>query len=340
MVEVSTGHSPSRPLAGDRRTPAPHSPLGTIRRTVRELGLGLITAGVVILLFVTYQLWGTSIAEANSQAALKRSFDQHLAVTPPTPVSPSPTATSAPTTGGDNPAVGNPLPTTPGGGAIDHLLIPKIGVDKFVVQGVGEEDLRRGPGHYPQTAMPGEQGNAAIAGHRTTYGAPFYRLNELGPGDDILLTNSTGKTFRYQVTQTMVVAPSDVMVLNPTPDARLTLTTCNPRFSASTRLIVVAKLIGLPAPPPPPTAAPVVSQPNVTPRAATLDTLGHGNGGAWPPAIAYGAAVVVIWIMTRILINRTRRLRRVGAYVGGIALCLIPLWFCFENVVLLLPQSI
>ena len=137
------------------------------------------------------------------------------------------------------------------------LRIPKIGVDNAVVQGVEVEDLRKGPGHYPETPMPGQLGNAAIAGHRTTYGQPFNRLDELSPGDEIDVTTLQG-AYRYVVdTQQdsdgnrrghIVVQPSQVEVLEPTPDpahpgtelATLTLTTCNPKFSAAERLVVKA----------------------------------------------------------------------------------------------------
>ena len=78
------------------------------------------------------------------------------------------------------------------------IRIPKIGVDKAVIQGVGVPDLKKGPGHYPSTPLPGQPGNAAIAGHRTTYGAPFYRLDELAPGDKILVATKQGH-FEYKV---------------------------------------------------------------------------------------------------------------------------------------------
>ncbi len=290
------------------------SELGPIRRGVRELGLGLITAGVIILAFVAYQLLGTNLTEANNQSRLKANFLQ---------------APAGPVAGGA-PAVGTG-PSAPSGGAIDHLIIPKLGVDTYVVEGIAEDDLVNGPGHYPQTVLPGHNGNAAIAGHRTTYGAPFFRLNELSPGDDIAITARGGQQFRYQVTGSMVVSPDDVGVLNPTPDPRLTLTTCNPRFSATSRLIVVAKLVGLPV-------AGTTSRANVAPQ-APLNLTG-GNHKAYSPTFVYGGLVVLGWILTRLLINRTRRWKRAGAFVGGIAVCCIPLWFCFENVVRLLPQSI
>jgi len=299
--------------------PGGRPPLGPIRRGIREVGLGLITLGVIILLFVGYQLWGTGFAEQHSQADLKRGFAAAVAAN-----------------SGDNPTIGPAGPANPSaavGGAIDHLVIPKIHLDKYVVQGVAEADLQQGPGHYPQTVLPGQDGNAAIAGHRTTYGAPFFDLNELSVGDDILLTNTDNQTFIYKVSEhPLVVSPSDTAVLDNTPFPELTLTTCNPRFSATSRLIVVARLTGRPP-------LPVTRPANLGPIAA-VDNLGSGNQAAWPPAIAFGALVALLWVGVRILINRTRRWARLGAYLGGIAVCLVPLWFCFENVVRLLPQNI
>ena len=122
-------------------------------------------------------------------------------------------------------------------------MIPAIGVDRYVVQGVAEADLQMGPGHYPGTPLPGQAGNVAIAGHRTTFGAPFFRLNEVHGGDLVYLTDTLGTTWVYRVVSQFVVAPSDVAVLDPTRTPELTLTTCNPRFEATSRLVVRAVLL-------------------------------------------------------------------------------------------------
>lgn len=301
-------------------------PLGPLRRGLREVGLGLITLGVIVLLFVAYELFGTNLAESHSQSNLKKSFNSALVT--------SKSSGDAPAVGAAAGLVSSDLPP---GGAIDHLVIPKIGVDKYVVQGIGEQDLRRGPGHYPETVMPGELGNAAIAGHRTTYGAPFFDLDRLKASDDIFLTDTQGRRWDYKVDRSFVVSPNDVSVLDPTPFAQLTLTTCTPRFSAASRLIVTAKLFGqapLPAP------APAVTAAHPTPQLIADKTLGHGKSSAWTPAIGYGAVVIALWVLVRLGINRSRRWTRAGAYVVGIGVCLVPLWFCFENVSLLLPQNI
>ena len=119
-----------------------------------------------------------------------------------------------------------------------------------MVEGVDVDDLRKGPGHYPATPLPGQEGNSAIAGHRTTYGAPFGDLDQIAKGDKITLQTVQG-TFTYVVDQDpFAVDPNDGDVLLPEPDpartghyrATLTLTTCNPKFSAAERLIVKASL--------------------------------------------------------------------------------------------------
>lgn len=116
----------------------------------------------------------------------------------------------------------------------------------LVVEGVGVDELKRGPGHYPGTALPGQPGNFAVAGHRTTYAAPFYDLDQLRPGDRIRVTDRGGTRWTYSVVGQRIVAPTDVEVIGPDPlatgRATLTLTTCNPRFSAAQRLIVFAEL--------------------------------------------------------------------------------------------------
>ncbi len=126
------------------------------------------------------------------------------------------------------------------GHSLTRIRIPAIDVDVVVVEGITPSALRAGAGHYPQTALPCEQGNMAIAGHRTTYGKPFGNLDRLKPGDTIELTTPVGGCV-YRVTRPpFEVAPTDVSVLDPTPDRSLTLTTCHPKGSAARRLIVRA----------------------------------------------------------------------------------------------------
>ncbi len=171
-----------------------------------------------------------------------------------------------------------PQPVFAPGDPVARLEIPRIGVDEIVVSGVGVEDLKKGPGHYPQTPLPGQPGNAAIAGHRTTYGAPFFSIDELAPGDEIVATTFAGR-FVYRVAATIVVSPDEVGVIAGTADVRLTLTSCHPLYSASSRIVVTAQLDVEHSAPvatvPPPTTAPARSQPTATtvsPRRVTTTT--------------------------------------------------------------------
>lgn len=127
-----------------------------------------------------------------------------------------------------------------------RIVIPKIGLDAIVVEGTDEKALRLGPGHMKGTALPGEPGNMVISGHRVTYNRPFDHLDKLEKGDPIYVYARPQKglqKYTYYVNKTKVVKPTDLSVTKPTKDRTLTLTTCNPRFSASTRLIVIAKMI-------------------------------------------------------------------------------------------------
>jgi sortase A len=127
------------------------------------------------------------------------------------------------------------------GQPIGHIVIPSIDVDIVVVQGTSTGDLTKGPGHYPQTPFPGQGGTAAIAGHRTTYLAPFRHLDELHGGNRIELRMPYG-TLDYRVQDTKVVDPTDVGILHPTGYQRLVLTACHPLYSASERIVAFARL--------------------------------------------------------------------------------------------------
>jgi sortase A len=128
------------------------------------------------------------------------------------------------------------------GHAIGIIRIPKIGRHDAIVQGTDTDSLRKGPGHYPATNFPGQGGTVAIAGHRTTYGAPFNAIDKLGPGDEIVLDMPYGK-FTYAVKNTKIVDPSDLAVVDRVPGPeQLVLSACHPLYSASQRIIVFARL--------------------------------------------------------------------------------------------------
>jgi sortase A len=141
------------------------------------------------------------------------------------------------------------------GDPLTRIIMPSLGVDALVVEGTSPAALRAGAGHYPNTPLPGEVGNVAIAGHRTTYGRPFSRIDELELGDEIRLKTPLA-THRYRVVghpagaarpcptgACWIVAPNDWSVVAPTDEAMLTLTTCHPKGSARERLIIRAQLV-------------------------------------------------------------------------------------------------
>jgi sortase A len=199
---------------------------------VRGVGQTLITIGLVLLLFVAYELWWTGLTTRHDQHNLLNSLRHEW-------------------------ARGENLSDPPLGSGIAILRIPRFGTNYsfVVVQGTSTADLIKGPGHYPNTALPGQIGNFTVAGHRTTYLHPFYDINQLRPGDPIVLeTRTMWFTYRVQnVPRTTaryqeIVSPSDVSVSYPVPDQPnasrvptqrvITLTSCNPRYSASQRIIV------------------------------------------------------------------------------------------------------
>ncbi len=328
---------PSRTPHGSRSLPRGSRRAGSKgRRVLAGIGRGLISAGVLILLFVAYQLWGTNLAESHSQDLLRQQFDRELATqreggrSSPGPSRPVPGQTVT-QPGRTVPVVAAP----PDGQAVGTIQISKIGVDKVVVEGTSTADLRKGPAHYPGTPLPGQPGNAAIAGHRTTYGAPFYNLDQLSGGDPIVITTTQG-TFRYDVSRSMVVAPTDVGVAAPTTTNQLTLTTCNPRFSASQRLVVQATLVGSPRSAPP---SPNPTNQQTASGSFSVNGLG-GASGNWVPAMWWGllaaATFGAVWFVGRQLGSLPRR---IGAYAAGAPVFLLVLFIFFENVSPLLPAS-
>jgi len=128
------------------------------------------------------------------------------------------------------------------GAVFGRIVAPGMDLDSVIVKGVGTRDLRNGPGWAPYTDLPFQTGNVGISGHRTTYGAPFRRLDRLGEGDTIDVF-SPYRRYRYVVERQMIVTPDSVEVFGSTPEPTLTLTACHPPFSARYRIVVQARLI-------------------------------------------------------------------------------------------------
>jgi sortase A len=278
-----------------------------MRRVIGAAGRVFITAGILILLFVAYQLWGTNILEARAQSELRDDFEDQLEATSGTTTGDDGTTGTTTTT---TPTLPTPPPIPPDGEAVGIIRIPKIGVDKVVVEGTTVSDLRKGPGHYAGTPLPGQIGNAAIAGHRTTYGAPFGNLDQLAEGDIITVQTLSG-TFDYRVMEktvenplggVFVVSPSDTEVLEPTPsEATLTLTSCNPKYSARERLVVKAEF-DLRANQPQPQAPPTETR-----KPADLDAGLSGEHGSKAPTYLWGLIATIVGGLWWLVFHRYRR---------------------------------
>ncbi|MCU1353892.1 MAG: sortase family protein LPXTG-site transpeptidase [Acidimicrobiales bacterium] len=324
-----------------------------VSRVLGGIGRTLIAAGVIILLFVAYEVWGTNLQEAKAQRKLNREFtatlQQATTTTNPTTTSRTtsttrPGAPAPPTTDAPQPAPIN-LPVPPDGSPLARIEIPKISVDKTVVQGVTVDQLKRGPGHYPGTALPGQNGNAAIAGHRTTYGAPFHNIDKLVVGDDIKITTTYG-TFRYKVVSSIIVSPSAGEVLNDRGDARLTLTACHPKYSASKRIVIGAVLVGKPV-------GKLKGQDEFQRKHQKIASQGSSaviDGGlsgiqeSKTPTLAWGALAALVWLVTWLasfVLQRRGAGRpiRWAPYVVGTPVFLLVLYVFFENFSLLLPSN-
>jgi sortase A len=128
------------------------------------------------------------------------------------------------------------------GDAIAKIDLPSIGVSEYVVEGTDVESLRKGPGHYPETPLPGDPGTTAIAGHRTTYGAPFRKIDQLRRGEPIHIDMPDGR-FVYRVQRTKIVDDQDLSVLDRVGYQRLVLSACHPLYSAAQRVIVFARFL-------------------------------------------------------------------------------------------------
>jgi sortase A len=205
-----------------------------VRRLLRGTGWTFIGMGSFVLYFLVYQLVGTNAVTSRGQSDLRNQLQREWSAAPAPAVSRDPKKVV-------------PKRALPGK-ALAVLDIPKIQLDnKVVVEGVGRDELRKGPGHVPSTALPGQLGTFGVSGHRTTYGAPFYRLNELAKGDTITVVTRDA-IYTYTVTRTAIVRPTDTQVLDNVtgpdgkPKATITLTTCHPRYSARQRLIIFGDL--------------------------------------------------------------------------------------------------
>ena len=209
-----------------------------VRAAVQGLGELCITLGLLLLLFVAWQLWWTDVESDRSQLATTRGLEQtwqrDLQVAPTTakPVVPK-------------------VSQVPMGDAFALMRVPRFGADyvRPIVAGTELSVLDQGIGHYDGTVDPGEVGNFSLAGHRVTYGKPFNRIDELQPGDPIVIETRT-TWYVYRVQRHTIVTPDRVDVVAPVPEKpgvtatqrMMTMTACHPEFSARQRYVVFSKL--------------------------------------------------------------------------------------------------
>lgn len=219
----------------ERRATRPHRRLGVLG----VLGELLITAGVVVLLFLGWQVWLGNLLSGNAQSEQAQALSQVWSSAEP--VAP-PVAAGL---GDPGPPVIQAAPEN--GVQFANLIVPRLGAgySKPVAEGIDADVLRNGVGHYPGTQTPGDAGNAAFAAHRTGNGSPFFDIEKLQVGDSVYFEMAAG-WYRYVVRSLEYVPATGVGVLDPVPqspglaatDRILTLTSCNPVFTADERIIV------------------------------------------------------------------------------------------------------
>ena len=229
------------------------------RVAIRTIGELFVTLGVLLLLFLIYQLWWSSVtADRAAQGVrdeLVQQWDRELAQQPRPSSLPS---SSLPTTGpssSDSPtpaATSSPSPqpadaivnATIEGKAFALMYIPRLRSQVWgtpIVKGIGDASLARGIGYYPDSAAPGANGNFAVAGHRTTHGEPFRSIDLLRAGDQVIV-RTRDSWFTYKLSRDQLVRPRDTWVVDPVPRGFregpiLTMITCHPRWASTYRWI-------------------------------------------------------------------------------------------------------
>lgn len=295
-----------------------------VSKVLGFVGRTFIIAGLFILGFVAFQLWGTGLEEGRNQSdltgSLARSVDHDA--------DEGDTGDLAESLAKVDSATAPATPAPPDGEPIGIIQIPKIDLERVIVQGVSKADLKKGPGHYPGTPLPGQAGNSGIAGHRTTYGAPFNRIDELRPGDEIKITTPQGP-FTYRVIPApgsdaaqQIVSPRDVSVLEDKGDNRVTLTACHPKYSAKQRIVVSAVL----EVPPAPTSPPSKHVQEASANAEAFDEGLSGDQSALVPAILFAAAALAVGMLAWFI---GKKWKHWPMWLLGTPAVLVLVWFSY-----------
>ncbi len=263
---------------------------------------GLRVFAAAVLAFVVFALWLSGLTHARSQVGLQRRFRAELA------------SAQAP--------VGGAIPA---GAPVAIVEIPRLGVHEAVVEGARSGQLREGPGHVVGTPLPGQPGNAVVAGRHTIYGGPFQHLSALRPGDGIAITTGQGRA-TYRVVGVADLASSDGSFVQDHADNRLTLFTSASRWTASNRLVVSATLVGDPFP--------------ATALRRTLDPDGlglTGERGAASYALVWLELLAVAALLTVFAASRWSKMTTWVVFTPVLAAAL---WLFFENAARLLPATL
>lgn len=278
----------------------------TASRVLDVVGRSLIWVGMLMLGYVGYQLWGTGLNEAREQDQLARVLE--------------------------SPRPPNSIPDY--GDAVGRISIPSLDVDKVIVAGVDWKSLKKGPGLFPNSPLPCQLGNVSLAGHRTTFGAPFERINELKAGDAITIETPTGECTYTVKGDPTIVPPTAVEILRTTDPnvGMLTLVSCHPKWTASKRIVVVAQMTPAATPQ---SATPFVPTSTVEP--AFTGGWFHDPAG-WPWVLLYGLAVALVVKWRRMML--ARRYRKSFSAIVLSPFFFVSLFFFYENVARLVPTSL
>lgn len=298
----------SRPAdIGDFQVASDEVKTGAKRRWRMIAGGCITTVGIVLVLFCAFQFAGSKLVAAKGQKELITSFRKSLEA-----LKASGSTTAAPL------APGRPM---------GILRIPALGVEAVIVEGTRPQDLEKGPGHLRTSRLPGGRGNSVLAGRRTTFTSVFARINELQPGDHVIVTTTHGAS-KYRVTGSKTVAAGNPDVIGRTADSRLTLITSHPKYLANKRLAVTARLQGdarrLPS-----EAGPVVVERQET--GLSGDTSALGPVVIWAELLA--AVLAGTWFAYR-------RWPRRATYLVTTPVILAALYMLFTQISRLLPATL